>query len=428
MAACAGSACMTATCAGCGAVGKAISAISARAVYTVLFLLTTVLAVVMRDYAEPMMRKIPWIATFDFQPSPEWFGAQSVYRISLGSFMFFGCLSLMLVNVKTRADPRDRHIHHGGWGLKFAVWAVCNVVPFFLPNDFVDAYTWIARLGSGLFLIVQMVILLDFAFFWNESWVAREHPGWIVGLLVSTVTLYSGSITLIVFLYKWFNPAGEECGRNVWIITTALLVCVAFTAISVSPIAKEGSLLPSAVITAYCVYVCYSALASEPSDYACNPHAAHHQAKPTMVASMVLTLLSVTYSALRAGSSDFFGGVADGDADAASDFALLSGAEMRGGDAGDCGNDSDDEGVTSKVYPSGPVSYSYSFFHFIFALASMYLAMVMTGWGTRNVEDAEEVDVGWASVAVKMASLWITAALYTWSLIAPVMLPGRDFL
>ena len=426
---------MTATCAGCGAVGNAISRISARAMYTVLFLLTTVLAVVMRDYAQPMMRKIPWIATFNFEPSPQWFGAQAVYRISFGNFLFFGALSLMLVNVRSRSDPRDRHLHHGAWTLKFVAWVVCNVVPFFFPNDAVTGYTWLARAGSGVFLVVQMVILLDFAFFWNESWVARDHPSWIIGLLVSTVALYAGSIALVVYLYKWYVPSGEECSRNAWLISTTLVTCVAFTAISVHPIAKEGSLLPSAVITAYCVYLCYSALSSEPSDYACNPHAAHHQAsKPTMVTSMVLTLLSVVYSALRAGSSDFFGGISDdgGGNGGASDFALLSGAEMGGGgDAeGGGGNVSDDDNdtLTGKSYPSGPVSYSYSFFHFIFALASMYLAMLMTGWGLRNAEDAEEVDVGWASVWVKMASLWVTSALYTWSLVAPAVLPDREFL
>ena len=31
-----------------------------------------------------------------------------------------------------------------------------------LPDGFIDAYAWLARLGSGVFLVVQMVILLDF--------------------------------------------------------------------------------------------------------------------------------------------------------------------------------------------------------------------------------------------------------------------------
>jgi 4-hydroxybenzoate polyprenyltransferase len=52
-----------------------------------------------------------------------------------------------------------------------------------------------------------------------------------------------------------YNPAGEECARNAWLISTTLVACVVFTAISVHPIAKEGSLLPSAVIAAYCTYL-----------------------------------------------------------------------------------------------------------------------------------------------------------------------------
>lgn len=35
-----------------------------------------------------------------------------------------------------------------------------------------------------------------------------------------------------------------------------------------------------------------------------------------------------------------------------------------------------------------PVTYNYSFFHFVFALASMYLAMLMTGEGRSNALDS----------------------------------------
>ena len=56
----------------------------------------------------------------------------------------------------------------------------------------------------------------------------------------------------------------------------------------------------------------------------------------------------------------------------------------------------------------------------------MYLAMLMTGWG--SVTEAKNlIDVGWTSVWVKLMSQWATAALYLWSLIAPVFLPDRDF-
>jgi hypothetical protein len=74
-----------------------------------------------------------------------------------------------------------------------------------------------------------------------------------------------------------------------------------------------------------------------------------------------------------------------------------------------------------------PVTYVYSFFHLIFALASMYSAMLLTGWGNANVEEKDIIDVGWPSVWVRMCTQWITAALYVWSLVAPNIFPDRDF-
>lgn len=71
-----------------------------------------------------------------------------------------------------------------------------------------------------------------------------------------------------------------------------------------------------------------------------------------------------------------------------------------------------------------PVSYNYSFFHLIFALASMYIAMLMTGWGAVE-QEKDRLDVGWTSVWVKTAAEWVTALLYAWTLVAPVLLPDR---
>lgn len=73
-----------------------------------------------------------------------------------------------------------------------------------------------------------------------------------------------------------------------------------------------------------------------------------------------------------------------------------------------------------------PVSYNYSFFHLIFALASMYIAMLMTGWGTA-AQDKDRIDVGWVSVYVKISAEWLTGLLYCWTLIAPALFPSRDF-
>jgi hypothetical protein len=53
---------------------------------------------------------------------------------------------------------------------------------------------WAARFGSALFLIIQMIILLDFTQSWNDAWVrnGEDDPRWLYGLLALTVTAFLG--------------------------------------------------------------------------------------------------------------------------------------------------------------------------------------------------------------------------------------------
>ena len=75
--------------------------------------------------------------------------------------VLFGGLAVVMLGVRRRGEPRAALLHHGHWLLKAGLWALCNAAPFLLPNGAVDAYAWLARFGSPLFLLVQMVILLD---------------------------------------------------------------------------------------------------------------------------------------------------------------------------------------------------------------------------------------------------------------------------
>jgi hypothetical protein len=220
--------------------------------------------------------------------------------------MFFGALALALLGVNTKGDKRGAVLHRGNWAAKLAAWAVFCVLPFLMPNGVLDAYAWAARVGSGVFLVIQMIILLDFAATWNEAWVAagEEDERWFYALLGLTVAAYGGVLALAGLLYAFFKPAGAgSCSLNVALITLALLLCVGFSALSVAPFARNGSLFPSAVTSLYVMYLTYSALTSEPRDYACNGLAARVNAASggTLAAGMALTLLSVVYSALRAG-------------------------------------------------------------------------------------------------------------------------------
>ena len=102
-------------------------------------------------------------------------------------------------------------------------------------------------------------------------------------------------------------------------------------------------------------------------------------------------------------------------------------AETLRDDDEELGADSDEDEDDGDNARGAPIKYSYSFFHTIFALAAMYTAMLLTGWGTRHKDDSEAVGSGWASVAVKFGSVWVTGGMYLWALIAPALFPDREF-
>ncbi len=66
-------------------------------------------------------------------------------------------------------------------------------------------------------------------------------------------------------------------------------------------------------------------------------------------------------------------------------------------------------------------------FHLVFLLGSAYMAMLFTSWSLNNTPGQFTIDYGWFSVWVKMASSWLSAALYVWTLVAPAILRNRNF-
>jgi hypothetical protein len=397
------------------------------------------LAWILRDFAKPVMEKLPWIVYRGGSPSDSWYGQQAVYRVSLGNFLFFGLLALTMLGVKFKGDKRDQYLQHGGWFVKIGLWLICNIVPFFFPASLINSYGWVARVGSGCFLCVQILMLLDFVVAWNDSWVDKEDERYLWGLLTITVGAYLGTVGLSGILFYYFKPSGAgDCSFNVTVICFTLFVGVLVSAASMSPFARDGSLFPAAVITLYSAYLCYSALISEPHDYVCNGlgHRLNAASASTLAMGMALTLLSVVYSALRAGSNtQLFSFGVDNSSDVG-DEAMESLIEAGEGGLTSSGLD----GETNSSRPASaskekeesameefqPVTYNYSFFHLIFALASCYIAMLMTGWGT-GAEERDLIDVGWVSVWVKLCTQWLTAATYIWILVAPTLLAERDF-
>ena len=87
-------------------------------------------------------------------------GNYSVYRLSFSLFAFFG--TICLASLCTSA------VHAGLWCVKIVAFFVLIVGTFFIPNEFFLGYEHFARVASCLFLVLQIVILVDFVYDLDE--------------------------------------------------------------------------------------------------------------------------------------------------------------------------------------------------------------------------------------------------------------------
>ena len=194
-----------------------------------------------------------------------------------------------------------------------------------------------------------------------------------------------------------------------------------------------------------------SAVSMEPDDRQCNPLI---RARGTRTASIVIgaivTMLTIAYTTTRAatqgialGSKGAHGNsyskLSDEEADHDLDQPITNRREMRAealraaveagslpANALDDDDDESDDGRHTNDDEKGGTQYNYSLFHFIFLLATMWVATLLT----QNIDYEATGDfapVGrtyWASW-VKIVSAWVCYLIYTWSLVAPVVLPDR---
>lgn len=159
------------------------------------------------------------------------------------------------------------------WVPKFAVF-FCVVIGFYFAKSEVfglEGYAWFARITGFFYLILQQIILLDMAYSWNEKWVAYSTEDgekgqiWLNGILFFSAILFIGSFVCIGLMYWQF----DGCSDNTAIISLSLVMPILATIIQVF-FTDEGSILISAIMTAYATYVCYSAVSLNPETH-CNP-------------------------------------------------------------------------------------------------------------------------------------------------------------
>jgi len=350
-------------------------------------------------------------------------GDLAVYRISFVLVLFF--TAMMAASMASEA------VHRGFWGVKILVILAGIIGSFWIPQDSfnVHSYAWFARVGSVLFLVLQILILIDFAYQWNESWVAKAYGGgdslevqdknWIIAILTMAGVLLASSLTGIVLLYTFYS----KCPVGVSFTTLTLLGAIIMTVLSVFRdkivhSEMQGAILPTAIVVAYSVFLAWSALGANP-DSTCLPAFQHKSLDMTFgtlfaTVTLMWTAFSVTSNAAHLVKGESLEKAGSNNTEAVGGGPVVSAGDLEEGMLGD-----DDESVDTPVYSNEPSWV----FHLIMISASMYQAMLLTDWGSSK----GPASAGEASMWMKIVAQWLTVILFSWTMVAPAILKDRDF-
>lgn len=313
-------------------------------------------------------------------------GQQVVLRFAFGNFAFFALHALLLAWCRREADPRVG-LHTGLWFWKLLLWAGGLVGFLFVPGEALFWFGQVSRFGAALFLVFVMVEMVAWTYGLNEALVAAD-AWWSWALLVGGAALgFGGGLAAVGGAYHLYATS-PACSLNLFFITWSLVFGLASVGVLFLPRRLEvAGLLTSGVVFAYTSYLLLSALSSQPAN-ACVRDTGAAPLWITIV-GFFLGVAAVCYSTLTLGTSHIFGA---GDED------------------------------------KGELPYRPDAFHLIFALAAMYMGMLLSNWElSANPSEMWRIDRGWISMWTKLGSKWFCEALYLWTVIAPAVCVHRDF-
>lgn len=232
----------------------------------------------------------------------------------------------------------------------------------------------------------------------------EESSGFYKALLLSfTFLFYVSWLVGTILIYSYFTTK-DGCGLNTFFVTMNLLIVLFISVSSILPSVQEANsrsgLFQAAILSIYLTYLVGSAIGNQPNtnEFSCSPLPAGEEnnalSQAMLIIGIIITMVALGYQAFSAGSSS---------------SSFIEKEEQ------------DDE----KEH----IKYDYSWFHFIFVMATMYMTAVLTNWASFGGDSAGpfKLNYGFTAMWIKVVTSWLTAFLYIWTLFAPIWFPNRDF-
>ncbi|XP_020509283.1 serine incorporator 5 [Labrus bergylta] len=443
--------CGTAACSCCcNCCPKIKQSTGTRIMYALYFLLVTIVCVIMMSptVEEQFKTHIPLYKELCEKLNPgdkckTLVGYTAVYKVCFGMSCFFLFFSFFTFRVNN-SDGCRAAVHNGFWLLKFIALGACCVGAFFIPQEeiFLEVWRYVGTACASIFLLIQLMTLVEFAHRWNTNWSSgvKYSRFWYAALAFVTLTLFTLAVGAVVFMGVYYTHP-KACLHNKIFLGINGSLCFIVSMLAISPCIQKlqptSGLLQPGVISVYVMYLTFSAFSSKPIEmvkindvnttvcvFPFNSGLESDKKIVTALGTVILfgcILYSCLTSTTRRNSAA---------------LRVCRNSEPETERARCCfcfGDDTDDydEERTGSgqnvVYDEKEATiYSYSYFHFVFFLGSLYVMMTVTNWfNYKNHEIEKFLDGSWDVYWLKMACSWVCLIIYMMTLIAPMICPKR---
>ena len=362
----------------------------------------------------------------------KFFGFGAVYRVMLSMTTFYGIFALFTIRV-TRINSFRARFNNGFWILKFVILLAITIGTFFIPkkSEFFRIWMYACLIGGFVFMLYQIVIVIDFGHSWSVSWAERLDTNnsklWYLAMVLATLLMFTITLAAVATFYVLFagKHALTRCKANTFYVTFIVIQCFLATVISVTPTVQQelagAGLLQSSVVILYTSYLTYNTLSTEP-DTTCNPLGKIILEYDKMsgingegLFGCLLTFALVIFACTVRAHTSQLGkyGLAISESE---EYAMMT--LMREQSRETKTKDNEQNEILLDDY----VGYNYSLFHTIMALTSLYLLMILTNWHSPDQNsNMRRLVKNWASVWVQMASSFICILIYIWFLVTPLV-------
>ncbi|TSM85989.1 Serine incorporator 5 [Bagarius yarrelli] len=228
----------------CSCCPKIKQSTGTRFMYALYFMLVTVTCVIMMSPTVEMQMRdnIPYYSEIckklnAGENCSTLVGYSAVYKVCFGMACFFFFFSMFTIRIRSSTGCRAA-VHNGFWFLKFLALLACCAGGFFIPGGekFLEVWRYVGAAGGFLFLLIQLMLLVQFAHRWNQNWSAGvdHNKLWYAALALATLVLFSVAVGALVFMILYYTHP-EACFLNKIFLGVNSGLCIVVSLLAISP-------------------------------------------------------------------------------------------------------------------------------------------------------------------------------------------------